>query len=82
MVKVTGPLHSDKAQKQIGNNIIFKIYGKRGFATHYNKPGGVKKFTPSAAQTTMRAHYAEALGKWQSLNAADKKQWNDFITAP
>jgi len=79
MARIIGPLHSDGASKQIGHSIIFKTKGNRSFATRYNKPGGVKKFTPSEGQNTMREHYAEALGKWQSLSDADKKQWDDFV---
>ena len=79
MVRITGPLHSDQASKQIGKNLIFKTKRNKSFLTRYNKPGGVKKFTPSASQVAMREHYAEALGKWQSLSDADKGQWNDFV---
>ncbi len=79
MARVTGPLHSDRASKQFGNTLVFKTKRNRSFVAHYSKPGGVKKFTPSAGQNTMREYYAEALGKWQSLSDADKETWDSFV---
>lgn len=79
MVRLRGPLFSQKAQKQLGKTLIYKAKKGRAFLTRYNKPGGKRKFTPSAAQKTMRAHYYEAVGKWRSLTNNEKKQWRDFV---
>ena len=79
MVRLIGPLFSLKAQKQLGKSLIYKTKGNKSFLTKYNKPGGVRKFTPSASQTTMRKHYYEAVGKWRILTPAEQKQWRDFV---
>ena len=79
MVRLSGPLFSEKASKQLGKKVIYKTKGNRSFLTKYNKPGGVSPFTPSAAQRTMRNYYYEAIGKWRELTNAEKKQWRDFV---
>ena len=79
MVRLTGPLHSLKAQKQLGKSLIYKMKRGRAFLTKYNKPGGVKKFTPSGSQETMRTYMKEGRDAWAGLSAADVKAWNDFV---
>lgn len=79
MVHLTGPLFSEKARKQLGHKLVYKRKGNRSLLTRYSKPGSVKPFTPSASQKTMRDYYYEAVGKWRSLTANEKKQWRDFV---
>lgn len=79
MVKATGPLFSQKASKQLGKTLIFKTKKNRGFITKYNKPGGVKKFTPSASQETMRTYMKDARDAWATIDQSDRNAWNDFV---
>ena len=79
MVRLTGPLHSLKASKQLGKTLIFKTKRNKSFLTKYNKPGGNRKFTASASQITMRGYMENARDAWAGLSAADKKAWNDFV---
>ena len=77
MVKITGPLHSDHASKQLGKNIIFKTYGNRHFVTNYNKPASVKPFTPSPNQYNQRMLYNLIIARWQTLTDNQKAVYND-----
>jgi len=79
MVRITGPLHSDTARKQIGHTVIHKIFNKGSFATAYNKPGSVKPFTPSASQITMRGYMTNARDAWAGLPDSDKTAWRNFV---
>ena len=77
MVKITGPLHSDHASKQLGKNTIYKTYGNRSFATNYNKPASVKPFTPSPDQYNQRMLYNLIIARWQTLTDNQKAVYND-----
>jgi len=77
MVKITGPLHSDHASKQLGKNVIFKTYGNRHFVTNYNKPASVKPFTPSPNQYNQRMLYNLIIARWQTLTDNQKAVYND-----
>lgn len=79
MIQLKGPLFSLKARKQLGKTLIYKTKNQKGFLTRYNKPGGRKKFTPSAAQVTQRGYMKDGREAWANLSAADKKAWNDFV---
>jgi len=80
MVRITGPLHSDGASKQLGKTLIFKTKAGRSFLTNYKKPGGVKKFTPSTTQLIMRDYMKDARDAWAGLPDSDKTAWRDFVT--
>lgn len=77
MAKLKGPLHSEKASKQLGHNLIFKTYGNRSILTRYNKPGGTKPFKKSTDQTQMRTTYGEAVEAWRNLSNNEKQAYND-----
>lgn len=77
MVRLKGPLYSQKASKQLGHELIYKTYGNRSFLTKYNKPGGVKPFTKSSTQTQMRIIYGEAVEAYQSLSDNEKKAYQE-----
>lgn len=78
MVRLKGPLFSQEARKQLGKSLIFKTKGNRAFLTKYNKPGGVKKFTPSDSQLAKRSWYGQAVAAWRVLSEANKKLWRDL----
>ena len=77
-MRLTGPLFSISAQKQLGHTIIFKTKGSRSFATRYNKPGEKNPFTPSASQTEKRADYYMATGIWRNFSITEKEYWDDL----
>ena len=74
-MKIEGPLHSEKASKQLGHVIVFKTYSNRNLATSYSKPGSVKPFTKSATQLQMRTIYGEAVEAWRNLPENEKNQY-------
>ena len=76
-MKIKGPLHSEKATKQLGHNIIFKTYGKRNILTKYNKPGSVKPFIKSTTQAQMRTIYGQAVEAWRDLSDNEKTAYRD-----
>jgi len=77
MVKINGPLHSDRARKQLGHNIVFKSYTGRNIGTNYSKPGSVRKTTRSANQADRRVLYGEAVQAWRALSTNAKQAYND-----
>lgn len=79
MARLHGPLFSEKAQKQLGHNLIYKRKGPKNILTKYNKPGGVAPFTPSASQETMRGYMKDGRDAWAGLPDSDKKAWRDFV---
>lgn len=80
MAKLQGPLFSEKASKQLGKNLIYKTKGGKSFLTKYNKPGGVKPFTPSASQVAKRAEYSALVEKWRGLFPVERNYWNNLAT--
>lgn len=76
MVRITGPLHSLRAQKQFGHQIVFKQKGSRSIATNYSTPGSKNKFTPNATQIKKRATYGTAVEAWNALTANAKAEYN------
>ncbi len=78
-MRLKGPLFSQKASKQLGKTLIYKTKNQKGFLTKYNKPGGKKKFTASAAQIAQRGYMEDGRDAWAGLSDADKKAWNDFV---
>jgi len=79
MARTKGPLFSEEAQKQLGKSIIFKTKAGKTFVTRYNKPGGVKSFSPSESQTEKREMYAAAVGLWRALSDAEKEEYNKLV---
>ena len=66
------------AQKQLGNELIFKMKKNRAFVTGYSRPGRKNPFTPSASQVAKREFYAEAVAVWQAKTQPQKDYWNDL----
>jgi len=66
------------AQKQLGNELIYKMKGNRAFVTGYSRPGRKNPFLPSAGQVVNREFYASAVAVWQEKNDAQKAYWNDL----
>jgi len=81
MIRLTLPLFSDKASKQLGKKLIYKTKGNRSFLTRYNKPGGVTRFTPSASQVAKRAEYGALVELWQGLFPVELNYWNGLVKA-
>jgi len=79
MAHLTGPLFSEKAQKQLGKKLIYKRRGKKNILTKYSKPGSVTPFTPSGSQNTMRDYMKDGRLAWAGLSVEDKKAWRDFV---
>ena len=79
MVKLIGPLHSDRASKQIGKNLIFKTKQNRSFATSYSKPGQKKKFDASPAQLDKRMLYNLIIACWQCKTDNQRAIFNDEV---
>lgn len=77
MVRLTGPLFSQKAQKQLGHALIYKTKKGRSFLTKYNKPGGVNPFKISQKQQNWRDYYNAAANTWGNLTDEEKQSWND-----
>lgn len=67
------------AQKQLGNELIYKMKGGRAFCTGYSRPGRKNPFSPSASQVENREFYASAVAVWQAKNNAQKLYWNDLV---
>lgn len=80
MAKLTGPLFSQKASKQLGKNLIYKTKGQKGFVTGYNKPGGKISFDPSPAQINKRMLYNLIIACWQCKTSNQKKVFDDIVT--
>lgn len=78
MVRLTGPLFSEKAQKQLGKNLIYKRKGSRSLLTKYNKPGGANPFDPSPTQVNQRMIYNLIIANWQVKSTAQKKVFDDL----
>ena len=81
MARLTGPLHSLKAQKQLGHSLIFKAKGNRAFATGFNVPGGNRKTTASPSQLDRRMIYNYILIRWQTFSDAERTAYNDEAKA-
>lgn len=81
MARLTGPLQSGSAQKQLAHSLIFKMKGGKAFATRYNKPGGKNPFTPSASQTSHRDSYYMALEIWRAFDDEEREYWDDIAKA-
>lgn len=79
MAKLTGPLMSMTAQKQLGNALIYKMKNNKAFATNYSRPGRKKAFTPSASQITQRKYMQDARDAWATIDQSDRNDWNDFV---
>ena len=79
MVRLTGPMQSQKASKQLAKSIIFKTKGDRCFATKYNKPGSKKHFVSSDSQNDKREIYGLAVSKWRSFSDSLKAYWNGLV---
>lgn len=79
MARLHGPLFSEKAQKQLGHNLIYKRKGNRSLLTKYNKPGGASPFNPSPGQINQRMLYNLVIANWQVKNPAEKAVFNDLV---
>lgn len=79
MVRVTSPLFSQKASKQLGKKIIFKTKGDKCFVTNYSIPGKINKFTQSETQTEMRELYTLAVTTWQEKSTSEKEYFNELV---
>jgi len=79
MVRLTGPMQSMQASKQLAKSIIFKTKNGQAFATKYNKPGSKKHFTPSDSQNSKREIYGLAVLKWRSFSDSLKNYYNYLV---
>ena len=76
MAKIKGPLLSNEASGSIGPRLAFS-QRKSGQQVRHQK---AQKDLTTAGRTVQRDYFIEAYGKWNSLSAAQQKQWNDFVT--
>ena len=79
MAKLKGPLFSLAASGTIKKILTFQERFSGAVAYLYRKPGDVKPFTPSAAQTEIRDWMTAAVAAWKALEPAERGQWNDYI---
>ena len=66
------------AQKQLGNELIYKMKNNRAFVTGYSRRGRKNPFSASASQVLNREFYASAVAIWQGKNDDQKAYWNDL----
>lgn len=80
-MKVEGPLQSVDARGDFGRLLNFHRRPSGHAVAKAHKPGSLVKShaEPSASQTTIRGYVKEAVEHWQSLSAAEKQQWNDYV---
>ena len=73
-MKLKGPLFSQEAHKTLGGILEYsKRHGKNLLRFHQQPSGPA-----SAAQTTERGYYQDAVTAWNSLTNAEKQQWITF----
>lgn len=70
-MKLKGPLLSMQAQKTLGGTLEFSRRHGKNLLRFHQQPTGIA----STSQKAERAHYLEAVGKWNSLTANQKQQW-------
>lgn len=70
-MKIKGPLLSMQAQGTFGNSLEFSRRHGQNLLRFHQQPTGAA----SSKQTTERAYYLEAVGKWNTLTPAEKAQW-------
>jgi len=75
MAKLRGPLFSNEASGSMGPRLTFS-QRKSGQQVRFQK---AQVDVITSDRTTQRDYFVEAYGKWNTLNAAEQKQWNDFI---
>jgi hypothetical protein len=74
MAKVKGPLMSLEARGSLANKITFRNSTGRNIVSLKSQPTG----SPSSAQTTQRALYADGVVYWNALPEPDKQAWADI----
>ena len=79
MVKLNMPLMSERAQKQLGNELIYKMKDKRAFVTGYSRPGRKNPFSPSATQLNTRMLCSLLIAWWLTMTQEQKDYWNDLV---
>ena len=75
MAKLKGPLFSNEASGSMGPRLTFS-QRKSGQQVRFQK-AQVDVITTD--RTTQRDYFALGYAAWNTLNAAEQKQWNDFI---
>lgn len=73
MAKVTGPLHSLRAQGKYGSTITYRRHFGGTVAVQYSQPSGDK----SATQHSQRELMRDARAAWRALDEAEKAIWNE-----
>ena len=75
MAKLNGPLFSVDAHGSVGRALTFSSR-RSGSQVRFQKK---QEDVITAARTTQRTYFEEAYAAWNTLNAAEQKQWNDFV---
>ena len=77
MAKVDGPLLSLDASGTIANTLTFSKWKGINYVRQKVNPSNPQ----TAAQTTQRTIFADAVALWQTKDAATKTSWNDRAKA-
>jgi len=75
MVKLRGPLLSLKATGSISQRLTYS-QRKSGPQARYQK---AQADVTTTGRTTQRGYFTEAVAQWNTLTAAEKQAWNDFV---
>ena len=75
MAKLNGPLFSLDAHGSVDRALTFSSRRSGPQVRFQKKQADVT----TTDRTTQRSYFIEAYEHWNTLNAAEQKQWNDFI---
>lgn len=77
MVRLKGPLHSERATKQFAKSITYADDRYRRYAYHYH--GHRIKYKNTPKQKLVKQAMKEEIAHWRSLTDSQKQEWNEWF---
>lgn len=75
MAKLTAPLFSLTASKQLGRKLIYRTSARNSRVVKYYYPGSSHAFSPSVGQLEIRDTYRAAISAWRALSDEQKNEY-------